>query len=188
MSAKKSKPQASTTSLDASALVSEDATFTAGVDAARTDMLATVAAIRTARVATLQRARAKTTGEAATALDARIAADTAVMKSAVSQSDAATKPDVTADSHETVVHGFVRDANGKGVAGVKLDLAQPKGDPLASVVSGKDGHFVLRATAATKAEIPDKVELRVHDKRHPTPVELERGTNGVTFTSVSLES
>jgi hypothetical protein len=124
---------------------------------------------------------------AVTALDASIAANTAFATSLATQSSLAANPPQPAAPDETVVQGFVRDTASKPVSGVKVTMAQPKGDVLASTSSAKDGHFVLRHKAASKAEVPDRLEVRVHDKRHPTPIELERGSNGVAFVMVHLE-
>jgi hypothetical protein len=70
---------------------------------------------------------------------------------------------------------------------VKVALAQPKGEPLATTTTAKDGHFIVRTRATVKTEVPTAIELRIHDKGHPTPVELERGANGVVFTTVYLK-
>jgi hypothetical protein len=161
-------------------------------DAERAASLAALASARTARGYMLQRKRdtlAATLGEQApevTALDASIKATAALATSLATQSSLAAKPPPAAAPDETIVHGFVRDSASKPVAGVKVALAQPKGDVLATTSSAHDGHFTLRHRAATKADIPDHIEVRVHDKRHPTPIELERG-NGVAVIMVHLE-
>jgi hypothetical protein len=194
MSSKKSTaaPAAGTT-LDAATLVNQVESVFTDADALRASGATNLAMVRTARVNVLQRVRdglaAKlgTNAPEVTTLDGAIADDTALATALSAQGDLASKPPVVADDHETVVQGFVRDAAGKAAAGVKVALAQPKGEPLATATTGKDGHFLLRARAGTKAEVPTAIELRVHDKRHPAPVELERG-NGVVFTSVRLEA
>ena len=179
--------------MDAATLINQvEAVFTDG-DAARAAGSLNLATIRTARANVLQRvrdgiaARFGATAPAVAALDTRLAADTALATALEAQGELATKPRVTADDHETVVHGFVRDASGKAASGVKVALAQPKGEPLVTTTTAKDGYFLLCTRAATKGEVPTAIELRVHDKRHPTPVELERGT-GVVFTTVRLEA
>jgi hypothetical protein len=160
-------------------------------DAARAAAFKNLATVRTARVNVLQRVRDNTDPANAAALatlDARLTGDRALARNLATLGEIAAKPPVTADELETVVHGFVRDAEGRGVAGVKVALAVPKGEPLATATTDKDGHFVVRTRAATKPEIPDTIELRVHDRRHSSPVTLERGGTGVAFTTVRLEA
>lgn len=101
------------------------------------------------------------------------------------ESTLATKTPPVAGTGETVVHGFVRDAAGKAVEGIKLTLAVPKGDALDSTASAKDGYFVLRFKVGR--EQPQQLELRVHDKRHPDPIDLEHGESTM-FVMVRLES
>lgn len=179
--------------VDAATLVNQVEAIFTDADTLRASGATNLALVRNARANVMQRVRDNlatklgSTAAEVTALDSAIAADTSFASALSAQGDLATKPPVAAADNETVVQGFVRDASGKAAAGVKVALAQPKGEPLATAVSGKDGHFVLRTRAATKAEIPTALELRVHDKRHPTPVELDRG-NGVVFTSVRLEA
>ena len=192
MSSKKAAPSGSTVTIDAATLVAEDDNAFANADAARVRVLGNLASLRTARTNVMQRVRTNlatklgATAPEVAALDATLASDADLVKSLNAQHDLASKPAITAEPDETVVQGFVRDASGKGVGGVKLDLAQPKGEPVATVTTAKDGHFLLRHKAAAKADVPAKVEVRVHDKRHPTPIELERST-GVSFVTVNLE-
>ena len=195
MSSKKPAAASSSggTSIDASTLVNQVDGLFSDADAARATGLTNLANVRTARTYVMQRVRtdlATKLGAQApevAALDTTIASDTALASSLAAQGELAAKPAVTADDHETVVHGFVKDAANKGAAGVKVALAQPKGDPLATTTTAKDGHFVVRARATVKTEVPTAIELRVHDKGHPTPVELERGATGVVFTTVYLK-
>jgi hypothetical protein len=191
MSTKKPPPVGSTT-FDASTIATSFEQLFTDADALRAATLSNLANTRTARTVVMQRERddlATKLGANApevTQLDAAIADDTTLAKSLAAQGAAAAQPPVTAAADETVVQGVVRDATGKPASGVKVSLAEPKGEVLATSSSAKDGHFVLRHKAAAKTEVPDKIELRVHDKRHPTPIELDRG-NGVAFVTVNLE-
>ncbi|MEO8845439.1 MAG: carboxypeptidase-like regulatory domain-containing protein [Kofleriaceae bacterium] len=191
MSTKKPTPAGSVT-FDVSSVATSFEQLFGDADALRAAGLTSLANTRTARTVVMQRERdnvAATLGANApevTQLDAAIADDTALAKSLSAQGTAAAQPPVTAAADETVVQGVVRDATGKPASGVKVSLAEPKGDVLTTTSSAKDGHFVLRHKAAAKTEVADKIEVRVHDKRHPTPIELERG-NGVAFVTVNLE-
>lgn len=182
-----------TATIDVAAVLSELQRPLADADEQRAASLASIASLRTARGYMMQRERddlAATLGAAApevAALDATIKANTTLATKLSTLSGLAAKPPPVAADDETIVHGFVRDSASKPVAGVKVALAQPKGDVLATTSSAKDGHFTLRHKAATKADVPDRIEVRVHDKRHPTPIELERGT-GVAIVLVHLEA
>ncbi len=183
-------PGAGTVSVDAATLLDQiDGVFPAA-DAARAAAFANQATVRTARMNVLQRVRDNLAPNAPelAMLDAKLAEDRELATKLAALGEVAAKPRVTADDLETVVHGYVRDAAGHGVGGVRLALAAPKGEPLATVSTGKDGHFVLRTRAATEREIPSTVELRVHDNRHSSPVTIERGATGVAFTTVRLEA
>lgn len=179
----------STKSVDAATLVDQiDGVFPAA-DEARAAAFTNQATVLAARANVLQRVRdnlAPDAPELAT-LDAKLGEDRALATKLATLGGVAAKPLVTANDLETVVHGFVRDAAGHGVGGVRVALAVPKGEPLASVTTAKDGHFVVRTRAATQDEIPNRFELRVHDDRHSSPVTFERGGTGVTFTTVRLE-
>jgi hypothetical protein len=181
-----------TASVDVAAILSELQRPLANADEMRAASLASLASARTARGYMMQGQRdalAAALGPSdpqVTALEASIKSNSAVATSLAMASSLAAHPLPPAADDETVVHGFVRDSASKPVAGVKVALAQPKGEVLATTSSAKDGHFVLRHKAATKAEVPERIELRVHDKRHPSPIELERG-NGVAIALVHLE-
>jgi hypothetical protein len=192
MSTKKPLPAGSVT-FDASSIATMFEQMFSDADSLRAAALTNLANTRTARTVVMQRERdalaAKLGANApeVTQLDAAIASDATLAKALGAQGAAAAHPPVTAADDETVVQGVVRDAAGKPASGVKLALAQPKGDVLATTSSAKDGHFVLRHKAVAKTEVPAKLELRVHDKRHPSPLEVERGATGVSFVSVHLE-
>lgn len=192
MSTKKPAPAGSVT-FDAASIAKTFEQLFTDADTLRAAALTNLANTTTARTVVMQRqrdalaAKLGANAPAVTQLDTAISDDTSLAKALGAQGAAAAQPPVTAAADETVVQGVVRDAAGKPASGVKLSLAQPKGDVLATTSSAKDGHFVLRHKAAAKAEVPDKIEVRVHDKRHPTPVELERGANGVSFIAVHLE-
>jgi hypothetical protein len=160
-------------------------------DADRATSLASIANARVARGYMMKRVRDERAlrlgvdAPEVVKLDAAIAANTELAVSLATESNLAATPQPTAAAGETIVRGFVRDAAGVAVEGVKLTLAEPKGDVLATTASAKDGHFVLRHE--TKREkVPEKIEVRVHDKRHPDPIDLERG-NGVVIVMVRLE-
>ncbi len=186
----KSSPVAGTISVDAATLLDQiDGVFPAA-DVARAAAFTNLATIRTARTNVLQRVRdglAPAAPEIAV-LDAQLAEDRALATKLAALGEVAAKPPVTADDLDTVVHGFVQDAAGQAVAGVRIALAVPKGEPLATVTTGKDGYFVVRTRAATKPEIPSTLELRVPDNRHSSPITLERGRTGVAFTTIRLEA
>lgn len=191
MSTKKPTSDGSVT-FDASQLASQlDAMFTTG-DALRARVLGHLAQATTARSYLLERTRADLAARLGAhapevaKLDATIATATANATSLAAQSDLAARPTPTADPDETVIHGFVRDAENKPVAGVKLTLAEPKGTTKVTATSAKDGHFVLRHPAP-KPDTEHGLELRVHDARHPTPIELEHGAGGVTYLTVHLK-
>jgi hypothetical protein len=180
------------TTVDVASALTELQRPLTNADAMRAASLSSLASARTAvgNMMQLQRnnlaASVGANAAAVTALDASIKANSAVATSLSTQSGLAAKPPPTAADDETIVHGFVRDSASKPVAGVKVALAQPKGDVLATTSSAKDGHFTLRHKAATKAEVPDRIEVRVHDKRHPASIELDRG-HGVAIVLVKLE-
>jgi hypothetical protein len=176
--------------VDAAILIDQiDGVFPAA-DAARAAAFSNLSAVRTARMNVLQRVRDRLPPNApeVAALDEQLAEGRALASKLAALGGLAAKPPVTAGELETVAHGFVCDAAGHGVAGVRIALAVPKGEALDTVTTGTDGHFVLRTSAATKLEIPSTVELRVLDNRHPSSVTLERGRTGVVFTTVRLEA
>lgn len=118
------------------------------------------------------------------ALDAVLIANTELATALAMESTLATKSPPIAAAGETVVYGFVRDPAGKSVEGVKLSVAPPKGRVLDDAESAKDGYFVLRFKVAREHLV--QLELRVHDKRHPDPIDLELG-EPTTFVMVQLE-
>jgi hypothetical protein len=181
-----------TTNVDVASLVRALREPFETADADRAGTLERLANARTARGYMLQRKREDLaaalgpTAPAVTALDTSITANTRLAISLATFASLAAKPPPEAAPEETIVHGFVRDATGRPVAGVKVTLAQPKGGELATTSSARDGRFVLRHRAAAAAEVPGELELRVHDKRHPTPIDVDRG-DGVAIVTVSLE-
>lgn len=186
----KNDPEATT--VDVASILGELHASFEHADSARSTALASLASARTARGYMLQRRRddlASYLGAHApevTALEASVNMNARLVRTISLQSHVAAKPPPAAVPDETIVHGFVRDSAGQPVASVKVALAPPNGDVIATGTSGKDGHFVLRYKAKTKADVPDRIELRVHDKRQPTPIEVERGT-GVAVLMVHLE-
>jgi hypothetical protein len=189
---KKSTNNETSATTDVASLLSKLQAPLENADDDRAASLAGIASARSARGYMLQRKRDTLAGALGahapevTALDAAIKANASIATSLHTQSSLAAKPPPAAAPDETIVHGFVRDSASKPVAGVKVALAQPKGEVLATTSSANDGHFTLRHKAATKADVPDRVEVRIHDKRHPTPIELDRG-NGLSVILVHLE-
>jgi hypothetical protein len=189
----KKPPAAGSVTFDTASIANAFEKLFTDADALRAATLTSLANTRAARTVVMQRdrdalaAKLGVTAPEVAQLDATIADDSALAKALAAQGAAAAQPPVTAAATETVVQGVVRDGSGKPASGVKLSLAQPKGEVLATTSSASDGHFVLRSKAAAKAEVPDKLEVRLHDKRHPTPLELERSANGVSFIVVHLE-
>jgi Carboxypeptidase regulatory-like domain len=192
MSTKK-PPAAGSMTFDASSIARSFEQLFDDADSLRAAALTSLANTRTARTVVLQRERDQVAAKLGAnapevaQLDAAITDDSALAKALAAQGAAAAQPPVTAAADETVVQGVVRDATGKPASGIKVSLAQPKGDVLATTSSAKDGHFVLRHKAAAKTEVPVTIELRIHDKRHATPIEVERG-HGVAFVTVNLEA
>ncbi len=159
-------------------------------DADRAANLASLANAHVARGYMMKRVRdrrAAKLGPSASevvALDAALAANAELATTLAMESTMATKSPPVAGAGETIVYGFVRDPAGKPVEGVKLSVAPSKGKPLDDVESAKDGYFVLRFKVAR--EHPAELELRVHDKRHPDPIGLDRG-EPTRFVMVQLE-
>lgn len=182
------KPTATT--IDLSALARAVLAPLDKADAERAADLASLANAHVARGYMMKRVRDRRAGKLGPsapeviALDAALAANTELATTLAMESRLATKPPPVAAAGETVVYGFVRDVAGRPVEGLKLSVAPPKGKVLDDAESAKDGYFVLRFKVAR--EHSEELELRVHDKRHPDPIDLDLG-EPTTFVMVRLE-
>lgn len=161
-------------------------------DAMRASSLGEMASARAARGYMLLRKRnelrAVLGAEAApvAALESSINANAKLAKSLASLSNLAASPPPAPVPDEMIVHGFVRDAAGKPVAGVKVAIAYPGGETLTTASTRKDGHFTLRQKTGKSSASSDNFEVRVLDKRHPATLDVERG-DGVAVLMVHLE-
>jgi len=177
------------TTIDLSALARAVIAPLGKADADRAANLASLASAHVARGYMMKRvrdARAARLGPAVpevAALDAALAANSELATALAMEGTLATKSPPVAAAGETVVYGFVRDATGMAVEGVKLTVVPARGKTLDDAESARDGYFVLRFTAAR--EHFAQLELRVHDKRHPDPIDLDLG-DPTTFVLVQL--
>jgi len=182
----------------------------AAVDRFRVARLDDVAGIRAAREVVLSRQRAAlagTRGESdpsVQALDARIAANRAAAKAIATERVRARIPVPVASPEEWVLYGFVRDAEGAGLAGltVALYVRRVRVEGLDCNATDADGYYLLRVPlggkevagvtvdAAGKKAASREVAIHVLDAQekcihaYPDPVAVT--PSGVTLLEMTV--
>ncbi|MGN6105664.1 MAG: hypothetical protein ACTHU0_11210 [Kofleriaceae bacterium] len=161
----------------------------AAADQARASALGQLAGLRTARSYVLQRERAEladagVSPDRLASLDGAIARTTELARSLAAQAELAGRSIPIAKPDEAIVYGFVRTADGRAASGVKLLLADAKGQVFDSSATDGDGHFQLRAILE---KVPRRLQLQVHHGNKPVVVEVDLVPGGVELVPVRVD-